>query len=224
MSLIQSTDWDSVFVVQGAGSKMISTKPKGEAQSSVKRSWILDKAGALFWQKGYYSTSMRDIATACRCKPANIYNYFESKEDILFEVISDITERAVLAVRDLKEDETTPPVEQLKSFVKGHFGLLAGIKRSNVLISDTGLKDLSTEHRKAIVALRDEYDLILRRIIKRGVDSGDFAVKDEKVVNYMISSVIVRSSIWFSNRGRLSADEVGDLMFDFVYRGVKSAP
>lgn len=204
------------------GRKPVTPKRRAGTQTSVKRSWILDKAGALFWQKGYHSTSMRDIASACRCKPANIYNYFEGKEDILYEVIRDITERAVASIEHLKDDEVTAPVEQLRSLVKSHFGMLAAIKRSNVLISDTGLKDLSNEHRKAVIALRDEYDGIMRQVIKRGIDSGDFAVKDEKVVAYLIASVILRSSIWFSPRGRMSAGEVGDIMFDFVYNGVKA--
>ena len=201
---------------------MTPSKQIGETRSAVKRSWILDKAGALFWKKGYDSTSMRDIAGACHCKPANIYNYFRSKEDILFEVIRDITEKAVASIRDLKDDDTTSPVEQLRSLVKNHFGLLVRMKQTNVLISDSGLKDLSGEHRKAIITLRDEYDAILRHVVRRGVASGDFTVKDEKIVTYLISSVILRSSIWFSPRGRLSAGEVGDMMFDFVYRGIKA--
>ncbi len=198
-----------------------AAKRPAESQSSVKRDWILDKAGALFWQKGYHGTSMKDIADACHCKPANIYNYFESKEDILYNVVRDITEQTVHAVAHLKDDNTTGPVEQLKMVVKGHFSLWARLKRSNVLISDAGLRDLSSEHRKEIISLRNEYDSIMLHIIRLGVASGDFAVKDEKVVTYLIASVILRSSIWFSPKGRLSVDEVGDIMFDFVYRGIK---
>jgi AcrR family transcriptional regulator len=193
-----------------------------EKQSVVKRSWMLDKAGTLFWEKGYHDTSMWDIAEACECKPANIYHYFKGKEDILYSVVLDITEQTVSCIKHLKDDNVTSPVEQLRSLVKNHFGLWVSMKRSNVLISDTGLRDLSNEHRKTIIALRDEYDDIMCNIIRRGIDSGDFVVNDEKVVTYLISSVILRSSIWFSPKGRLSADEVGDMMFDLVYRGIKN--
>jgi AcrR family transcriptional regulator len=193
-----------------------------ESQSSVRRDWILDKARALFWQKGYESTTIRDIADACKFKPANIYNYFEGKEDILFEVIRDITEQTVSSIEHLEDEEDTTPVEQLRSLIKSHFELLVRKKRSSVFISDTGLKDLTTEHRKVIVRLRDRYDGIMRMIIRRGVDAGYFVVKDDKIVTYLIASVIMRSSIWFSPKGRLSADEVGDIMSDFVYRAIKA--
>lgn len=195
---------------------------KTETTSSVKKSRILDKAGALFWKKGYHSTSMRDIASACNCKAANIYNYFVGKEDILFEVTRDIHERAVASVKHLDQDEVTSPIEQLRSLIKSHFGLLVRMKRSSILISDTGLKDLSPDHRKAIVQLRDIYDNIMRKVIERGIKQGLFEVKDIKVVIYLTSSVIIRSTIWFSPKGRLSIDEVGELMFDYVYRAIKA--
>ena len=201
---------------------MLRSGQRKELQSTIKKSWILDKAGMLFWQKGYHGTSMKDIASACDCKAANIYNYFKGKEDILFEVIRDITERAVNSIRHLEDDEATRPVEQLRSLIKSHLGVLVQMKQSSVLISDTGLQNLTREHRKAIVELRDVYDGIMRKVIRRGIESGDFAVKDEKVIVYLISSLIVRSSLWFSPKGRLSADEVGDIMFDFAYRGIKA--
>ncbi len=200
---------------------MVKYTRQNESSSSVKKSRILDKAGTLFWRKGYHSTSMRDIASACNCKAANIYNYFAGKEDILFEVTRDIHERAVASVKHLDEDEVTSPVEQLRSLVKSHFGLLVRMKRSSILISDTGLKDLSTEHRKAIVQLRDIYDNIMGKVIERGIKQGIFEVKDIKVTIYLTSSVIIRSTIWFSPKGRLSVDEVGEIMFDYVYRGIK---
>jgi AcrR family transcriptional regulator len=201
---------------------MLGTTQRGEMQSSIKKSWILDKAGELFWQQGYDGTSMREIADACGCKPANIYNYFTGKEDILYEVIRDLTEQMVTSLQGLEDDEDGDPIEQLKLFVKTHFELLAGRKRSNVLISDAGLKDLTIEHREDVVRLRDQYDTIMRRVIRRGINKGHFSVKDERIVGYLISSVIMRSNVWFSPQGRLSADEVGDIMFDFVLNGIKT--
>jgi AcrR family transcriptional regulator len=199
---------------------MLRSSQRKELKSSIKKSWILDKAGMLFWQKGYHGTSMKDIAAACDCKAANIYNYFKGKEDILFEVIKDITERAVNSVSRLEDDETTSPVDQLKSFIDNHLGVLIQMKKSSVLISDTGLQNLTRDHRRIIVELRDTYDRILTKIIRRGIESGNFAVNDEKVTVYLISSVIIRSTIWFSSKGRLSAEEVSDIMFDFVYKGI----
>jgi AcrR family transcriptional regulator len=203
------------------GRGMPISKDHRETRSAIKKSFILEKAGLLFWQKGYHHTNMKDIADACGCRPANMYHYFRSKEDILYEVIRDITERTVASVRHLEYDDTTDPVTQIKSLIKGHYGLLMKMDKSNLLLPDTGLRDLTPEHQKDIIDLRDVYDNILRKVLRRGIDSGVFANIDERITGYFISSMIVRSNIWFSPSGRLSADEVTDMMFNLIYRGIR---
>ena len=193
----------------------------GELRSQIRKNRVLDKAETLFWQKGYQSTTIADIADACGCRPGNIYNYFKSKEDILYGVIRDITEQAVALVKPLGEDETTSPVELLKSLIRTHFTFLAGMKQSIVFITDTGLKDLSPEHRRSVVELRKTYDDTLLKILRRGKQTGDFADMDERIVSYLIPSLIVRSNVWFSPKGRLSADDVSDVIFRLVYLGIK---
>ena len=190
-------------------------------RSLTRKSLILDKAETLFWRRGYQSTTIIDIANACGCRPANIYNYFNSKEDILYGVISHITYSAVALVRPLGEDTTTDPAELLRSFIKTHFDFVAGMKQSIVFITDTGLKDLSAEHRRAIIDLRNTYDDALLKILRRAKESGDFADIDERIVSYLVPSLIIRSNVWFSPRGRLSPDEVADIIFQLVYLGIK---
>lgn len=200
---------------------MASTQRR-ELRSSIRISLILEKAESLFWQKGYNSTSMKDIASACDCKPANIYNFFNSKEDILYAVIKDNITRVLSLLEPLENDDITSPLELLKTFINNHHEFLAHKKRSFIVINDTGLKDMSSVHRKEIVGLRDKYDRILRKILRRGIETGVFADIDDQVISYFISSIIIRSNIWFSEKGRLTSGQIGDMMFDFVYRGIKA--
>jgi TetR/AcrR family transcriptional regulator, cholesterol catabolism regulator len=196
-------------------------KPEKESHV-VKQSLILDRAGTLFWEKGYHSTNMRDIARACNCQPANIYHYFKNKEDILYQVIKDITERTIQAIKHLEEDDTTSPAEQIKIFVRNHLRILVTLKKSNVLMPDTALRDLTPEHREAIIKIRDTYDGILRKILRRGIDRGDFAEFNEKIIGYFISSVIIRTNLWFSPDGSYSEDEIADMIVNFIYTGIKT--
>ncbi len=207
--------------MRGTGMNATGTTGRADSRSSSRKSRILDKTEALFWKKGFSDTTISDIAKACGCRPANIYNYFQSKEDILYAVIDHITSRTVNLVKPLGEDENTNPAELLRAFIKAHFGFLAGMKQSIVSVTDAGLRELTPEHRKAIVALRRTYDDTLRKILKRGKESGDFADVDEKIVGYLIPSLIVRSNVWFSPKGRLSADEVSEAIFRLVYLGLK---
>jgi len=188
------------------------------------KSLILEKAGLLFWQKGYNNTSMKDIANACECKPANFYNYFSGKEDILYEVVKGITVKNVSAVGHLAEDEETDPIEQLRVFIKNHFDLHIHLEQTSAMLSDTSMRHLSQEHREEIVKMRDVYQNTLLKIIQRGQEAGLFSRNiDERVISYYIPSMIIRSSIWYSSKGRLSIEELSEVLIDFVLNGIRNA-
>src|SRR5947208_15683774 len=50
----------------------------------ARRLEILRAAGREFRLRGFAATGMRDIAAAAALSPANLYNYFRGKHDILF--------------------------------------------------------------------------------------------------------------------------------------------
>ncbi len=58
---------------------------------------ILQEASALFLEKGFLGTSMREIARRCDIVVGNIYNYYRDKDEIL-EVV---TAPAVNALKDI---------------------------------------------------------------------------------------------------------------------------
>jgi TetR/AcrR family transcriptional regulator, cholesterol catabolism regulator len=57
------------------------------AKSEKSRNAILKSAAALFRHQGYSATTLRQIASAARIKAGSIYYYFDSKEEILAEVL-----------------------------------------------------------------------------------------------------------------------------------------
>jgi AcrR family transcriptional regulator len=181
---------------------------------------MLAYARVLFWKKGYNGTSMRDIAKAYGCRPSNIYNFFSNKEALLYEVLLDEMEYIVNPIMHLEDDNSISPVEQLRLLIENHIKLTLGYRRTSKLLFDTALGNLSRDKRNKIIALRDLYDRILRRVIQRGIDSGDFAEIDVKLAAFSIASMVVRSRIWFSPKGRFSVNEFIDFIFKFTMNGL----
>ena len=59
------------------------------------RQEILRTAARLFQQQGYDATSMNDVAAALKLSKGGLYHHFQSKDEILFHIMShamDITE------------------------------------------------------------------------------------------------------------------------------------
>ncbi len=186
----------------------------------VQEERILAESRKLFWDQGYTETSMRDIAGACSFRPANIYNFFENKESILYEILEEEMLDILGPVRYLKDDETVGPEEALYRFIENHVKLTLGEKSSSKLLFDVGLKNLSSPNRRKIIRLRDEYDAIGGAIIRSGIEAGAFVPMDEKIAIYSIASIIARSRIWFSPEGKYTVEEIVDFIYRFSLGGL----
>jgi AcrR family transcriptional regulator len=186
----------------------------------VTRQKMLNKARTLFWSKGYNATSVRDIARAYGCKPANVYNFFTKKEDILYEVLLEEMEQIINPIKALEEDETTHPTEQLRLLIESHLKITLSHRRSAKLLFDVELDSLSASKRKKIVNMRDSYDRIIRKIIRRGIDAGYFPDIDTKLAGFMIASMITRTRLWYHPKKGISVPELADFIYRFALNGL----
>jgi len=132
-----------------------------KSRHKLRKAGILAKARILFSQQGYQTTSMKDLAKACSCESSNIYNYFVSKETILYEILREEMEWLISSIKGLEDDDTTSPVEELRLLINNHVKLALGYRRASRLLFDEELRSLLPAHRKEIIARRDDYDRIL---------------------------------------------------------------
>ena len=182
---------------------------------------MLETARRLFWEKGYYATSMREIAISYGCRPANIYNFFSDKEEILFEVLREEMEQIINPIKHLEEDDGTSPIEQLKFIIESHLKVTLSYRRSAKLLFDVALDSLSPDKRKKIIDFRDDYDRIIRKVIRRGIDTGYLPEVDVRLAGFMIASMITRTRIWFHPKKGVSVSELADFIFDFACNGLR---
>lgn len=192
-------------------------------RSGFQKAKMLETARRLFWQKGYRATSMRDIGLSYGCKPANIYNFFSDKEEILFEVLQEEMEQIIRPIRHLESDDRTSPVDQLRFLIECHLKVTLSYRRSSRLLFDVALDNLSPEKRKKIIDYRDTYDRIIRKILRRGIEAGEFAEMDVKLAGFMIASMITRTRLWFHPRKGASVGELVDFIFKFALNGLKGS-
>jgi AcrR family transcriptional regulator len=191
----------------------------GVRENGKQRRLIMEKSQVLFWEKGYAETSMKDIANECGFRPANIYNFFASKEEILFSILKEEMEEIVNPIRFLEYEENDP-LQQLRFLIEIHVKITLGEKRASKLLFDTELRNLSTERRKVILDLRDDYNKIGYAILKRGIHKGLFKAMDEKIALNLIASMIVRTRLWFSPEDWMTIDDLIEFIFQFALKGL----
>lgn len=70
-----------------------------------KRTIIIEKAIKLFAAKGYHSTSIQEIAKACGIAKGTLYNYFESKEDVMLSVLKYYSKMILNEIENIAKDQ-----------------------------------------------------------------------------------------------------------------------
>ncbi len=199
---------------------MAKAKRSRPKRPSRVRNTIMSKARALFGKKGYHNTTVRDIANAYGCEPANIYNFFPSKEEILFEILSQEMEAIIEPITVFRDDTQTDPVEMLKAIFESHGKVTLGKMRTSRVLFDASLRSLNKQHQRVIIEKRDEYDKVLRHVIQRGINAGIFEQTDVKMASFAISSIIARARVWYKPGGSLSVDEIIDSLFLFALKAL----
>src|SRR5436853_6175980 len=91
------------------------------------RQEILRTAARLFQQQGYDATSMNDVASALKLSKGGLYHHFQSKDEILFHIMShamDITEEKVVnAGRGISD-----PEERLRMLIRRHLTVVLTVR------------------------------------------------------------------------------------------------
>src|SRR5258706_752540 len=88
------------------------------------RQEILRAAARLFQQQGYDATSMNDVAAALKLSKGGLYHHFQSKDEILFHIMShamEITEERVInVVRRIEGTSIEGSEERLRTLIRLH--------------------------------------------------------------------------------------------------------
>src|SRR6056297_541095 len=95
------------------------TQKQFEAIREEKRSRILDAALELFGHEGYHNASISKIAEKANISKGLVYNYFESKEAIVREILNSGIDQ-ILNLLDVNRDGVLDP-EEIESFIDQMF-------------------------------------------------------------------------------------------------------
>ncbi len=180
---------------------------------------ITDVAVDFFYRKGYFATSISEIARACGIQKASIYYHFPSKEHILYRIHRTTMDDLTAHLRghlDEAEDVETRMRAAVRSHVRFHLN-----RQKETFIANSELRGLTPEHYRDIVAKRDGYERIIQDIIQEGCDAGSFAGGDVKILSYAVLTLCNAGAVWFKPSGRMSVDGIADIYEAFVLSGLK---
>ncbi|UCG25723.1 MAG: TetR/AcrR family transcriptional regulator [Chloroflexota bacterium] len=84
--------------------------------AEIRRAEILDTAQQLFLQKGYEQTSIQDIIDVIGIAKGTFYHYFDSKSQLLNELIGRMLNQTVQMVEPIVRDENLDALEKFQLY------------------------------------------------------------------------------------------------------------
>lgn len=97
------------------GEPMLESQPKTRRQRRIaaRQTQIVEAAGRVFSQKGYERATTREIAAAADVSEGTLYNYFNSKLDLLIAVAQAFAEDVTHSIEVIEADNLPDMMAQL---------------------------------------------------------------------------------------------------------------
>jgi len=194
----------------------------GEARVGDRRDQIRGLAAEMFFERGYESTTIRELAAALDIKAASLYYHFPDKEQILFELVGSVLERLLAGARALVDGQESPDL-QLAALVVNHV-VLHALRPKETTLGDSELRSLTGERREVNIRIRDTYERLVVDVLESGRDAGAFDVIDAKLTAYAIIAQASHVGTWYDAHGRLSLEQVTKVHVDLALRMVATEP
>ena len=149
---------------------MTPRSTKRAARQEQGKQDILGAAAHLLASHGYHGMSMRELARDTGMSLANLYNYFTSKEDLVFALQTRAFE-TLIASADQALASIAAPEARLYAFILNHVRYITTNRDvTRVLVEEAG--ELPPRRRRAVRELKERYFSIGRDIVSAIAEAG----------------------------------------------------
>ena len=195
------------------------TKLKLIERSKHSEDLLLKAAGKLFRQKGFTSTTVREIAGAAGMLPGSLHYRYATKESLLLALMEQGITKAINAVRSAIA-ASRDPIERVRLSMRAHLRLLIH-EDDTIYVSLYEWRALRGEARESMVRLRDRYDALWDGLIYEAAGGGRLRPDiDLKLVRLSILGAGNWVAQWYSPEGDLSPDDIADAFVDNLLHGI----
>ena len=175
------------------------------AQTTGER--VQAAALALFAERGYHGTGIRQLADAAGLSSASLYHYMGTKEELLVAIMRGSLTGLLAAAEELRS--IADPQERLVALVRLHVRTHACAPEQTRVVDDE-VNALSQGARAEVVALRDRYEQLWQETIQDGAARGGFEVESAAVVRRALLEMCSGVARWWTPSGELDLDALAD--------------
>jgi AcrR family transcriptional regulator len=185
------------------GKKQIPSLVKDQKLVKKRREQMIEAAVSLFIEKGFFKTTTREIASKAGFSIGTLYEYIQSKEDVLYLVCDaihqELEERLLQVISEKQRG-----IDSLQAAME-HFFLVMEDMQDRVLLIYQETKSLPKDTLSYVLSKEDQITKIFEGVLQRGREDGSIHL-DEKEVILMAHNIMVLGQMWAFRRWALAKD------------------
>lgn len=185
---------------------------------------ILEAAEKLFAQKGFYSTTVGEIAEKAGIAKGTIYLYFRDKRDLFFSVLE-----SKLDILLEKVEKGIQKSKTVSSRIEEAIGIHLKFLEENedffkIMQSfpEEFKRKLGERLKGGLIERQSYYVEIMDKLIQEGIEVGEIRAFDSRKLAVILMGMLHSLTVyWISRKERASLSEDKHLIYEVFWEGVK---
>ena len=189
-----------------------------EAMQKTRR-LLLEAAAEEFARDGFDKANINRVAESAGFSIGTVYNYFSSKEDLMFAFIDEIAKKHVdFMIRQVELEQN--PSQRIKEFFNAGFSFVEiNITQMKAILN--ALNGPNQEQKERLFqAYLPLFQLLSEKVIPEGIISGDIREVDPITTARLIMQIYLGTSSQLSPEGKPWIDHAQ--VADFVLHSLQS--
>lgn len=179
---------------------------------------LIGAAASLFRKTGYEAATTRQLAAILGIRSASLYYHVRSKEDMLYAICVHSLARITQEVGAATAQERDP-LTRVRTLITTHIAVaLADTDKHATMLVE--LRSLSPRRRAKVTRLRDDYEAIVRKVVKEAQIAG--VLRSDIGAKYLalgLLNLLNWSIFWYRKKGSLRPAGLAQILSTLFIEG-----
>ena len=179
------------------------------------RGRLLRAAAHLFLTRGYAQTTVRDLARDVGILSGSIFHHFDSKEEILEAVMTEVSLLNAGRMRTAAEGRGAP-LARVRALIRCELDSIHGETSEAMTLLVSEWRSLSAAAQERVLLARDRYEEIWLDAMRSARD--ELLPIDPFVLRRLLQGMTSATANWYRARGPLTLDLLTDQIVSLLVR------
>lgn len=188
------------------------------AKNGTKKDVITQKGATLFRQKGFASSSMRELADSIGVEASSLYNHIGSKSEILQSICFKVANDFNMQLNEVEKSGSNA-VAKLENLIRFHIHMMLETY-DEVYVANHEWKQLEEPYLSNFLNQRKIYEGKLVEIINTGIKNGELKKINPHVAILIILSAVRGLEFWQRHKKNVSITDLENDMVNHLLNGL----